>query len=539
MLAPTLSKPDQGALAGSKSIPAPVGGLNARDALANMPETDAIIMDNFFPQPTWVELRGGSKTIGTFGGTGETCAAYNGLTANQLFAGVVNAGVRSLYRVDNLAGGPVGAPVVGGAGATIEALTSTRFDWQQFGTASAEYLYLVNGVDFPLIYDGTNWQSVTTTSAPISLTGTSPNLLSCVASYHQRLYFLQGNSFNVWYLPIGQAGGALVQLPLAAYFPLGGYLVSIISISIDNAAGANDYIAFVSNVGEVVVFTGTDPSSTATFSLSAHFRIGRPIGTGRRCWQKVGSDAAVVCVDGVVMLSEALLTDRSQTRNEVTDKIRKSVRAAAAQFGANFGWQLQLYPMGNKLMLNVPTTENHASYAFAMNTLHSSWCTFGLIASSWNAYCFETMGDNLYFVTNGAVKQADTVTYDDDGAAITALVKPAFSYFDEPGKLKVWNMARPVFTVNGTLSVGLTLVTDFNNALPVGTVPVSQGNAAVWNVALWTTPTYWGDALIISKNWIGVGGIGYCASLVLQLTALDVSLQWQSTDYIFEEGGLL
>ena len=66
-----------------------------------------------------------------------------------------------------------------------------------------------------------------------------------------------------------------------------------------------------------------------------------------------------------------------------------------------------------------------------------------------------------------------------------------------------------------------------------------MGNSAIWNVALWTTPTYWGDAFIVSKNWLGVGGLGYTATLELQVSALDVALQWQSTDYIFEEGGLL
>lgn len=522
---------------GGYSIPAPIGGVNARDALANMPETDAIILDNFFPQPTWVELRNGKKTTATFNGICETVAAYNGLSASQLYGAVNNAGVRSIYRVD-LGGGPVGAPVVGGAGGTIEALTSTRFDWQQFGTGSAEVLYLVNGVDFPLIYDGTTWQSVTTTSVPFALTGTSPQLLSVVASYHQRLFFIQGGSLNVWYLGIGAIAGALTLLPLAAYFPLGGSLVSIVTVSIDNAAGTNDYIAFVSSMGEVVVFQGTDPSSVATFALSAHFRIGRPIGAGRRCWQKLGSDAAIICTDGIVLLSQALLTDRSQSKNAVSDKVRKAINALTQQFGNNFGWQAQLYPLGSKLVINVPTTENAASYAYVMNTLNGAWCTFGQFNSSWNAFCFETMGDELFYGTNGSVCQADTGG-DDDGAAITGLVKTAFSYFGAQGQLKRWLMARPIFTASGSISVGLALATDFNNATPTGTVQLSQGNSAVWNVALWTTPTFWGDAIVLSKRWLGIGGLGYAASLTLTVQGLDVGLQWQSTDYVFEKGGLV
>ena len=34
------------------TLPAPIGGLNVRDSLDTMPETDAIVMDNYLPQET-------------------------------------------------------------------------------------------------------------------------------------------------------------------------------------------------------------------------------------------------------------------------------------------------------------------------------------------------------------------------------------------------------------------------------------------------------------------------------------------------------
>lgn len=522
------------------TIPAPIGGLNGRDSLANMPETDAIILDNFFPQPSWVEVRGGKKALALLNGNTENCdtlAAYGGLAGSQLYAAANKVGTRSLYRVDNLAGGAVGAPVVGGAGNTVQAITSTFYSWTMFATTAGNFLYLVNGVDNPLLFDGTTWFGVSTSSVPYALTGTTPSLLSDVADYHGMLFFIQGNSFNVWWLASGTVAGALNQLPLGAYFQLGGSLVAIATMSIDNSLGTNDYIAFISSVGEVVVFQGSNPASISTFALAAHFRIGRPIGTGRKCWQKFGSDVAVITADGVVLLSQALLTDRSQSRNAITDKVRRLIYQDIKSYAANQGWQLLLYPFGTKLIVNVPTTQDQASYAYVMNTLSGAWCTFGRYASPWNAFCFEVMGDGLYFGTAGAVYQGD-FGGDDAGSAIQGLAKQAFSYFGEKGLLKRWTMARPVVVAGGTISIGLTLVTDFNNALPVGAIPISQGNAAPWNTSLWTTPTYWGDALIISKEWLGIGGLGYNAAPILQVAALDVTFQWQSTDYVFEEAGL-
>jgi hypothetical protein len=41
------------------SILAPVGGLNARDALADMKPYHAIAMTNWFPRTNYLEIRGG------------------------------------------------------------------------------------------------------------------------------------------------------------------------------------------------------------------------------------------------------------------------------------------------------------------------------------------------------------------------------------------------------------------------------------------------------------------------------------------------
>lgn len=619
MLAPVQRQAMPDRTAGGYSIPAPIGGLNARDALANMAETDAIILDNFFPQPSWVEVRGGKKTLATFTGQCETVSAYVGLVVSQLYGAVVNGSTRSIYRVDGLGGGAVGAAVVGGAGNTVQPITSTLYDWAQYGTGSAEVLYLVNGSDQPLLYDGTTWWAVGTVTATITgitqaasavvtintVSGTNPyaigntigfqgvggmtqinglmgtvtaiggasgawtatvninssgfsaytsggvanpyvltgvagvvSSLSCVALYKQRLWFLQKGTFNVYYLAQNTFAGALLQLNMGALFFLGGSLVSIIGISIDNAAGLNDYIAFVSSVGEVVVFQGYDPSSVSTWAQSAHFRIGRPIGTGRRCWQKLGSDAAVITVDGVVLLSDALLTDRSQTRNALSDKIRRAINQNVQIYGNETGWQIQLFPIGNKLIVNVPTTVDTASFQYVMNTLTGAWCTFGQYASAWNALCFETMGDALYYGANGRVCQADTGG-DDDGSAIIARAQTAFSYFGQKGALKLWQMCRPVFLLNGSLQLTLSLNVDFNTQLATGTVGISVGNQAIWNVSLWPKPTLWGDPLLIYKNWFGVSGLGYAASLNVQVSALDVTMQWQSTDFIFQGGGLV
>ena len=69
------------------SLPAPIGGWNARDSLAEMSPTDAVQLTNFFPTPYDVQLRRGYTKYST-GITGQvnTLMTYAGTTSQTLFA---------------------------------------------------------------------------------------------------------------------------------------------------------------------------------------------------------------------------------------------------------------------------------------------------------------------------------------------------------------------------------------------------------------------------------------------------------------------
>jgi len=127
------------------TVPAPIGGLNARDAMASMPPTDAIRLDNWFPKPTSVDLRNGYVRWSTgYAAAIESLMTYNGPTASKLFA----ASGAGFY--DATTQGAVGAAAVTG-------LANARWQHTNMGTPGGQFLVAVNGVDYPRSYNGTTW----------------------------------------------------------------------------------------------------------------------------------------------------------------------------------------------------------------------------------------------------------------------------------------------------------------------------------------------------------------------------------------------
>jgi hypothetical protein len=198
------------AVSRSKSITAPIGGLNARDSLAAMPPQDAAILTNFFPTPTTVDLRKGYTQWSTgYPANVESLMPYITATTSKLFA----ASGTSFY--DACATGAVGAAVVTG-------LTNARWQSANMATPAGQFFYAVNGVDKPRYYDNAAWVAVDAGTVP-AITGVTTTKLVHVNVYKTRLYFVEVDSFRVWYLPVNSIGGAAASLDLGSIFKLGGY----------------------------------------------------------------------------------------------------------------------------------------------------------------------------------------------------------------------------------------------------------------------------------------------------------------------------
>ena len=63
----------------------------------------------------------------------------------------------------------------------------------------------------------------------------------------------------------------------------------------DGGVGPDDYLTIVTNLGEVVVYAGVDPSDATNFTLAGVYQIGKP--AGRNSFVSHGQQIVVMCED--------------------------------------------------------------------------------------------------------------------------------------------------------------------------------------------------------------------------------------------------
>lgn len=500
------------------SIPAPVGGWNARDSIADMDPRDALVMDNWFPSTGSVRIRKGyGQHVTGISGQVESLMPYNAPDGtNTLFAAANTA----FYDVTSA--GAVGASVVSG-------LTNNRWQHVNFtNTSGISYLCCFNGLDKPWYYNGSSWIEIDSGSSP-GITGVTSSDLDNPWIHKRRLWVVEANTLSAWYLPVDAVGGAATEFSLLGLFNRGGYLVAGGTWTIDGGSGLDDYCVFVTSEGEVAVYQGTNPASD--FTIRGVWSIGEPI--GKRCLLKYSGDLLIICKDGVYPLSGALQSSGTNPKASITDKIDGAMSTAAELYSSNFGWELSHFPGANMLMLNVPTTEGDNQEQYAMNTITGSWGRFTGI----EANCWAIFNEKPYFGSNAFVGEFWS-GFDDNDNNIDADVQQAFSYFGDRGSLKRWSMVRPIISTDGTPSILATLNVDYSDDKATASLSFTPSTYGLWDTALWDSGI-WGAGLVELKSWQTVNAIGTAAALRLSSASKSIDVRFQACDYVYEAGGVI
>lgn len=481
-----------------------------------MKPTDAVALDNWFPRTTDCVSRGGNtEHAAGLTNNGKTLAVYNAASgSNKLFAATASG----IYDVST----------AGAVGAAAVSRTSGKHQWLNFGDGTNFYLMMFNGVDAPAFYDGSSWIEVTTISSP-ALTGITPADVISAFDFKGRLMLILKSYLGFGYLTAGAAGGAVSLFPLDGDASEGGYVMAGMAWSRDAGDGPDDFAAFVTSEGQVLVFQGTNPASANTWAKVGTYKIGKPL--GRRCLVKYGGDIVVLTQNGAFPLSAALQTDEAErSKLALSFKVENAFNEAAAIYGSNFGWCATLFPGKSAMLVNVPVAEDGTHYQYVMNTITKAWCRF----LGWNAEDFAIFNGELYFTSGTAVYKAWNGTADND-EVITLYGKTAFQYFGD-FNVKQFLMFRPVLRVNGTLQFLTDIDVDFRDNEITGTAEYTVTAGALWDVALWDE-AYWAAGMDIVKEWTSPDEWdGRCASAKLKIVTDSITIEWAACDILYQRG---
>lgn len=501
----------RGAKAIPSTVPSPIDGWNARDSLAAMKPTDAVILDNIFPGFGSCRTRGGSAAYAnTLGGSVKMLAEFNAKTFRQFIA----AANGKLWNIS-----------VAGAGSQIgTGYTNDAWEWAQMdGPGGTPKMGFVNGSDAPQTWDGA-------ATANMVVSGPTVANLNGIHIHKSRSYFWDDRTGSFWYSAVNALGGVLAEFPLGRVGGAGGNMLMMATWSHDSGNGLQDLAVFALNSGDVFVYSGSDPSSSTDWALVGRYAMSPPI--NKRCFIKLGADLVIATRAGYVSLADVIARGRYDEENAVSSRIRGAVLDAVRASTA-FGWEMKHYPAGNYLLVNVPTTTSEY-HQHVMNTETKRWCRF----KGQNALCWGLFNNELYFGTSsGTVLKADSGT-DDNGTPIRIVAVQAWNSFKRINN-RVTALQMQFRHQNLPFVYQAGIAYDFGDAFVNITRSISPPASQTW--ADWEASVTWalmwgGEAGVVNSK-ASASGSGRYVGLALSMSLSNQRIEWMSSTYLIEPGG--
>lgn len=510
-------------MAAPLSFPAPLRGWVENDNPVSARGGAASVLENFLPTPTGTRLRGGCQSVSNVGGPIIGMFGYDNGVTQRLFAATANA-IKDASVMDMSAASVVVPGFLGGEPVAT-----------QFATLGKTYLYVVNGIDYPWLYDGSTWQQVRSGTTPVAITGTGADQFSHVWAFKSRLFFAVANSMKIWSLPVGQVGGAAVDLSLAGVFQKGGRVLFGTTWSADSGAGMGDRCVIVTDRGEVAIFEGTDPADPSRWGLVGRYEIAPPLGPNAHL--KVGGDVLIATTQGLVPLSGVVTKDPLALESiAISRPISRTWSNTVAATG--LGWRVVKWDNAGVVMVLPATGRADAWAAYAQT---GAWCRI----TGWDMTAAAMHKGRLYFGgRDGYVKQADT-TGRDDGVPFTGRFRGLPEQTPRLG-FKTVTLARAWFNATSDVRCGLRFVTRADDDFPppprpwTPMEPAGGWDSGMWDQMLWDQGN--DEMRLVGTMWRSVGASGAMIAPEVQVVSdsqLPSLCELISVDAVVEAGGVV
>jgi len=490
------------------TLPAPVKGLDAVSPVMGMSENSALVLENWFPAPSGLQVRDGYISHATgFASQVDRLHVYSAVSGGEKLFATNSSGVYD-------------ATLAGAIGAAAIALTDGKCISAGINTGAGNYFFLVNGVDTMKQYDGTTWSSVAVLGA------VATTKYNYVELYRQRLFFVEKNSLNIEYLAPNAISGAPTAYTFSATFKRGGYIVALGTWTLDSGTGGDDRLVVLTSNGEAAVFVGNDP---ATWAPAGVYQLPRPL--GKTPLSSSGGDLLILTEEGIYPMSSAVQSTAISRTNAVSERIKPAFSEAAGVYAANQGWQIISDPIKPMLLVNIPATPVRKQ--FVMHAQTGAWSVY----SGWDALCFARMGKEIYFGTSNGIKRVFGVS--DEGVNITATLLQAYSRFGMQQNKHI-ELTKPYLSNNGGFTYAMGFAENFADAREL-TLKRPSGNisAAIWGVSLFGTAV-WTGGVGVAQDWDTVpNDHTLWKAFYLQVVTNNASIEYFGADNLLVPSGSL
>jgi hypothetical protein len=514
-------------------IPAPTRGIIENENYGFMQPGGAIICDNWAPTLRGVKLRGGCQRWATLPETTPVISGFEYISGNvqKMFAG--NA--TKLYDVSF-----TGAPTVVKTGQA-----SGNYCASQMANASGDYMMVVNDAgDYPLRFDGTTWTTLNAgqITGPVGSSVVAGHNLVYVWKYRNRWYFLEGGTMNAWYLPTNAIQGALQMIPLSGAATKGGKLLFGATWSIDAGDGIDDKCVFATSEGELLIFTGSDPSDASNWRQEGRYSVSKPMGMNAHI--PVGGDLLIATVDGIVPISEAITKDATAMQLAAITRAIPKTWQAEVNAKIAWSWTMKKWDFYGGIFVTLPGGAPGNRYCLVANALSGAWCRY----VGWDCTCYMIIRNQMYFGTqDGYIMTADQ-TGTDDGVPYVATLVGGWEMFQAPPSTITWRQARASFSANNgePFQPQLAACTDYVITLPTpppaGPDPglLDVWDQGLWDHAKWDQPSA-GVPVVRNTGWVSIGQSGYSHAPVVQVTVAQQAkpvVDLISIGCVYETGGV-
>ena len=524
-------------------MPAPIKGIVAAslygDVGAVMPDT-AISLYNMIPGEYGVTVRQGSRVFaqGLLGNDDQpadvrTVMYYNSTVAGGLEDFQFAATDKGIYDITVGGAGPF--PLVlewingGGDAGWCSYVNYTN-------VAGDHYILLCDELNGYYIFDGAAWAAGTFTGTPAPL----PGDLVQITEWQGRIWFVEKDTATAWFLDPLALGGDITALDVGSRFKKGGHLVQNTSWTLDDADGMDDKFVMISSSGDVLVWSGIDPTVATDLSLEGRWFIG---GTpeGRRVMSDWGGDVAIISTMGIVKLSALLRGDNAMNSEaHISANITALIRGEMEVTRDRYGWSLETDPSQSIAVISAPQQDTSTRpIQFVINTVTKAWCIFRDL----DIRCMDKNINGFFFGTSdGRVMLSDSVADDISLDGLTAkTIEYSFLthywHMDQPAIWKRPQFIRPTWLGTSQPAYSIAIQFDFAvNELP-DPPPVANTGGADWDDAKWDINTWQGDA---QRYFETVGLIGMGRHLAISCRGRASSaLSYVGADLILDSGGNL